>query len=88
MKRKDSLIKTDKKAKVDKVLLNLNLKKIKYQRYLGKVMFVMHSHPNDYEEILKDSCWIDGTLESQIKYAKSKMMNYNNAYNIIKGNCY
>ena len=80
----ETFAKIDKKAKVDKILFSLNLKRIKYQRYLSRVMETMNNHPKDYEEILKDSCWVDGTLKAQIEYAKSKMINYSNAYDIIK----
>lgn len=58
-------------------------KKIKLQeRFLNKVSFIMSR--KDANEILKDACWVDGTIQGQVQYSLNKRIKLIKSYNLIK----
>lgn len=44
----------------------------KQERFLGLVARANQMKPKDRENVLKGACWIDGTIETQIKFAMDK----------------
>lgn len=44
----------------------------KQERFLGLVARANTMKPKDRDNILKGACWIDGTIESQIRYAMDR----------------
>ena len=44
----------------------------KQERFLGLVSRANQMKPRDRENVLKGACWIDGTIETQIKFAMDK----------------
>lgn len=44
----------------------------KQERFLGLVARANRMKPKDRDNILKGACWIDGTIETQIKFAMDK----------------
>lgn len=44
----------------------------KQERFLGLVSRANQMKPKDRENVLKGACWIDGTIETQIKFAMDK----------------
>lgn len=56
--------------KVAKIVSKFDWEISKQQRFLGLVMRAQSMKGGD--EILKGACWIDGTIETQIKFAREK----------------
>lgn len=56
----------------EKVIKKMSWEITKQERFLGLVARANQMKPKDRENILKGACWIDGTIETQIKFAMDK----------------
>lgn len=58
--------------KAQSVLAKIDWEITKQERFLGLVSRANQMKPKDRDNILKGACWIDGTIETQIKFAMDK----------------
>lgn len=56
----------------EKVIKKMSWEITKQERFLGLVARANQMKPKDRENVLKGACWIDGTIETQIKFAMDK----------------
>ena len=56
----------------EKVVKKMSWEITKQERFLGYVQRALGMKPKDRDAILSGACWIDGTVETQIQYAKDR----------------
>lgn len=56
----------------EKVIKKMSWEITKQERFLGLVARANQMKPKDRDNVLKGACWIDGTIETQIKFAMDK----------------
>lgn len=56
----------------EKVINKISWEITKQERFLGLVSRANQMKPKDRDNVLKGACWIDGTIETQIKFAMDK----------------
>lgn len=66
----------------EKVIKKMSWEITKQERFLGLVSRANQMKPKDRENVLKGACWIDGTIETQIKFAMDKRAR------LVKGNTF
>lgn len=59
---------------LQRILSKLKLEIYKQELFLMKVSRIQSQPPRVQEEILRDVCWIDGTLPTQTQYAINKRL--------------
>lgn len=61
-----------KQATAEKVIKKMSWEIIKQERFLGYVQRAMGMKPKDRDIILANALWIDGTIDTQINYARGR----------------
>lgn len=62
-------------------------KRIKtHERFLMKIGYIMSLEYTDEQkqDILKDACWVDGTLAGQVQYAQEQRAKLRKSYSILR----
>jgi hypothetical protein len=62
------------------VLAKIDWEIKKQERFLNLLLRAQQYKPADREVILKNACWIDGTVETQSQYARNKREKLIKAY--------
>lgn len=65
------------KDKAVKILSSIQNRIMNHERFLTKVGYILGMSKYSEEqknEILKDACWVDGTLAGQIRYVQQQRM--------------
>lgn len=61
-------------------------KRIKtHERFLMKIGYIMNLKYTDEQkqEILKNACWVDGTLAGQVQYAQEQRAKLRKSYSVL-----
>lgn len=57
-----------------------------HERFLNKVGYIMNLKYTDDEkqEILKNACWVDGTIAGQVQYSQKQRIKLIKSYSILR----
>ena len=75
------------KEKANRILLSIQNKIMNHERFLNKVGFILTMTKYSQEqkdEILKDACWVDGTIAGQVHYVQQQRMKLLKSYEVLK----
>ena len=67
-------------TKAQSILAKIDWEVKKQERILNLLLRVQRYKPADREAILKNACWIDGTVETQSQYARNRREKLLKAY--------
>ena len=62
-------------------------KRIKtHERFLMKIGYIMSLKYTDgqRQEILKNACWVDGTISGQVQYAQEQRVKLRKSYSVLR----
>lgn len=68
-------------------LLSIIDKRIKtHERFLMKIGYIMSTKYTDEQkqDILKNACWVDGTIAGQVQYAQEQRAKLRKSYSILR----
>lgn len=66
-------------SRIDKRIKN-------HERFLMKIGYIMSLKYTDEQkqEILKNACWVDGTIAGQVQYAQEQRAKLRKSYSILR----
>lgn len=74
------------KSKAISLLARIDNRIKTHERFLNKVGYIMNLKYTDDEkkEILKNACWVDGTIAGQVQYAQKQRIKLIKSYSILR----
>ena len=68
------------------MLLRIDKRIKTYERFLMKIGYIMSLKYTDEQkqEILKNACWVDGTIAGQVHYAQEQRAKLRKSYSILR----
>lgn len=72
--------------KATSLLLRIDKRIKTHERFLMKIGYIMSLKYTDEQkrEILKDACWVDGTIAGQVQYAQEQRAKLRKSYSVLK----
>lgn len=74
------------KSKAISLLAKIDNRIKTHERFLNKVGYIMNLKYTDVEkqEILKNACWVDGTIAGQVQYSQKQRIKLIKSYSILR----
>lgn len=75
------------KQRAKEILSNISKRIMNYERFLTKVGYIQglsRYKQDEKTEIMKDACWVDGTIAGQVRYTQNQRRKLQKSYEVLR----
>ena len=74
------------KQRAEEILSSIDKRIMNHERFLTKVGYILGLTNRTYDEkmeIMKNACWVDGTIAGQVRYAQNQRRKLQKSYALL-----
>lgn len=75
------------KQRAEEIISNISKRIMNHERFLTKVGYILglpNRTQDEKMEIMKNSCWVDGTIAGQVRYAQNQRRKLQKSYDVLR----